>query len=86
MPVLTSFANMLDVEKKTLLRICVLFMQRSFWWAEGILNFYCVNTSYLVDRCICPAPCRSRQMLEKNVLSWALAGTSSALFIRQVAV
>ena len=48
--------------------------------------FYCVNTSYLVDRCICPAPCRSRQTLEKNVLSWALAGTGSVLFIRQVAV
>ena len=49
-------------------------------------KFYCVNTSYLVDRCICPAPCRSRQTLEKNVLSWALAGTGSVLFIRQVAV
>ena len=48
--------------------------------------FYCVNTSYLVDRCICPAPCRSRQTIEKNVLSWALAGTGSVLFIRQVAV
>ena len=48
--------------------------------------FYCVNISYLVDRCICPAPCRSRQTLEKNVLSWALAGTGSVLFIRQVAV
>ena len=48
--------------------------------------FYCVNTSYLVDRCICPAPCRSRQTLEKNVLSWALAGTGSVLFTRQVAV
>ena len=34
------------------------------------IYFYCVNTSYLVDRCICPAPCRSRQTLEKNVLSW----------------
>ena len=41
---------------------------------------------YLVDRCICPAPCRSRQMLEKNILSWALAGTGSVLFTRQVAV
>ena len=49
-------------------------------------NFYCVNTTYLVDRCICPAPCRSRQTLEKNVLSWALAGTGSVLFTRQVAV
>ena len=29
-------------------------------------RFYCVNTSYLVDRCICPAPCRSRQTLEKK--------------------
>ena len=48
--------------------------------------FYCVNTSYLVDRCICPALCRSRQTLEKNVLSWALAGTGSVLFIHQVAV
>ena len=51
-----------------------------------MLTFYCVNTSYLVDRCICPAPCRSRQTLEKNVLSWALAGTGSVLFTRQVAV
>ena len=53
---------------------------------SGKNYFYCVNTSYLVDRCICPAPCRSRQTLEKNVLSWALAGTGSVLFIRQVAV
>ena len=54
----------------------------------AILNFrfYCVNTSYLVDRCNCPAPCQSRQMLEKNALSWALAGTGSVLFIRQGAV
>ena len=52
----------------------------------GNSTFYCVNTSYLVDRCICPAPCRSRQTLEKNVLSWALAGTGSVLFICQVAV
>ena len=50
------------------------------------IDFYCVNTSSLVDRCICPVPCRSRQTLEKNVLSWALAGTGSVLFIRQVAV
>ena len=50
------------------------------------LQFYCVNTTYLVDRCICPALCRSRQTLEKNVLSWALAGTGSVLFTRQVAV
>ena len=28
----------------------------------------------------------SRQTLEKNVLSWALAGTGSVLFTRQVAV
>ena len=49
-------------------------------------TFYCVNTPYLVDRCICPAPCRSRQTLEKNVLSWALVGTGSVLFTRQVAV
>ena len=48
--------------------------------------FYCINTAYLVDRCICPALCRSRQTLEKNVLSWALAGTGSVLFTRQVAV
>ena len=40
-------------------------------------KFYCVNTPYLVDRCICLAPCRSRQTLEKNVLSWALVGTGS---------
>ena len=48
------------------------------------LNFYKL-IPYLVDRCICPAPCRSRQTLEKNVLSWALAGTGSVLFIRQPA-
>ena len=53
---------------------------------NGKTQFYCVNTTYLVDRCICPAPCRSRQTLEKNVLSWALAGTGSVLFTRQVAV
>ena len=47
---------------------------------------FCKLIPYLVDRCICPAPCRSRQTLEKNVLSWALAGTGSVLFIRQVAV
>ena len=49
------------------------------------LNFYKL-IPYLVDRCICLAPCRSRQTLEKNVLSWALAGTGSVLFTRQVAV
>ena len=49
------------------------------------LNFYKL-IPYLVDRCICPAPSRSRQTLEKNVLSWALAGTGSVLFTRQVAV
>ena len=48
--------------------------------------FYCVNISYLVDRCICPARCRSRQTLEKNASSWALARTGSVLFTRQVAV
>ena len=40
------------------------------------LNFYKL-IPYLVDRCICPAPCRSRQTLEKNVLSWSLAGTEN---------
>ena len=49
------------------------------------LNFYKL-IPYLVDRCVCPAPCRSRQMLEKNILSWALAGTGSVLFTRQAAV
>ena len=49
------------------------------------LNFYKL-IHYLVDRCICPVPCRSRQTLEKNALSWALAGTGSVLFTRQVAV
>ena len=29
------------------------------------LNFYKL-IPYLVDRCICPAPCRSRQTLEKK--------------------
>ena len=43
--------------------------------------FYCINTTYLVERCICPAPCQSRQTLEKNVLSWALAGTGSVLSV-----
>ena len=47
------------------------------------LNFYCVNTPYLVDKCIGLACCWSRQMLDKNVLTWALTG--SVLFIRQVA-
>ena len=49
------------------------------------LNFYKL-ISYVVDQCICPALCRSRQTLEKNVLSWALAGTSSVLFTRQGAI
>ena len=49
-------------------------------------QFYCVNISYLVDRCICPAHSRSRQTLEKNASSWALARTGSVLFTRQVAV
>ena len=49
------------------------------------LNFYKL-IPYLVDRCNCPAPCRSRQTLEKNVLGWALAGAGSVLFIHQVAV
>ena len=47
-------------------------------------HFYCVNISYLVDRCNSPAPSRSRQTLEKNVLSWALAWTGSVVFTRQV--
>ena len=51
----------------------------------GKLNFYKL-IPYLVDRCNCPVPCRSRQTLEKNILSWALAGTGSVLFIRQGAV
>ena len=46
--------------------------------------FYCVNISYLVDQCICPARSRSRQTLDKNVLSWALTGTGSVIHIRQV--
>ena len=49
-----------------------------------MLTFYCVNISYLVDRCISPAPSRSRQTLEKNVLSWALAWTGSVVFTCQV--
>ena len=49
------------------------------------LNFYKL-ISYLVDRCICPARSRSRQTLEKNASSWALARTGSVLFTRQVAV
>ena len=49
------------------------------------LNFYKL-ISYLVDRCICPAHSRSRQTLEKNASSWALARTGSVLFTRQVAV
>ena len=47
------------------------------------LNFYKI-ISYLVDRCNSPAPSRSRQTLEKNVLSWALAWTGSVVFTRQV--
>ena len=49
------------------------------------LNFYKL-ISYLVDRCICPVRCRSRQTLEKNASSWALARTSSVLFTLKVAV
>ena len=49
-----------------------------------VTYFYCVNISYLVDQCICPARSRSRQTLDKNVLSWALTGTGSVLLIRQV--
>ena len=51
---------------------------------NGKTQFYCVNISYLVDQCICPARSRSRQTLDKNVLSWALTGTGSVLLIRQV--
>ena len=51
-------------------------------WSNGKfnskLNFYKL-IPYLVDRCICPALCQSCQMLEKNVLSWALAGTGSSV-------
>ena len=54
--------------------------------AHTTVKFYCVNISYLVDRCICPAHSRSRQTLEKNASSWALARTGSVLFTRQVAV
>ena len=49
------------------------------------LNFYKI-ISYLVDRCNSPAPSRSRQTLEKNVLSWALAWTGSVVFTRQVSL
>ena len=52
----------------------------------SVFYFYCINISYLVDRCICPAHSRSRQTLEKNASSWALARTGSVLFTRQVAV
>ena len=37
-----------------------------------------------MDQCICPARSRSRQTLEKNILSWALTGTGSVVLIRQV--
>ena len=47
------------------------------------LNFYKL-ISYLVDNCISLACSRSRQTLEKNVLSWTLDGTSSVASIRQV--
>ena len=47
------------------------------------LNFYKI-ISYLVDRCNSPAPSRSRQTLEKNVLSWSLAWTGSVVFTCQV--
>ena len=49
------------------------------------LNFSKI-ISYLVDRCNSPAPSRSRQTLEKNVLSWALAWTGSVVFTRQVSL
>ena len=50
---------------------------------NGVQIIYFIE---LMDRCNCPAPRRSGQTLEKNVLSWALAGTGSVLFIRQGAV
>ena len=66
-------------------------MQACHWKAHNTFTnfylkdlFYCVNISYLVDQCICPARSRSRQTLDKNVLSWALTGTGSVLPIRQV--
>ena len=40
---------------------------------------YCFNTSYLVDKYIGPAGSRPHQMSVKNVLSWALAGTSDEM-------
>ena len=62
-------------------RLEVMLLAKTF-----TVPFYCVNISYLVDRCICPAHSRSRQTLEKNASSWALARTGSVLFTRQVAV
>ena len=47
-------------------------------------HFHCINISYPVDNCISPARSRSRQILEKNVLSWSLTGTSRVVSIRQV--
>ena len=61
-------------------------------WRGGATNrevaLIRINTviPYLVYRCICPAPCWSRQTLEKNVLSWALAGTGCVPFTHQVVV
>ena len=49
------------------------------------LYFYCVNTSYLVEKCICPVLPVSLSV-GKKVLSLALAGTNSVLFICQVVV
>ena len=41
---------------------------------------------YLVDKCINAVHSQYCQMLEKNVLSWASAGSGSVLFTHQVAI
>ena len=62
---------------------CYRYMKEQIGKFNKKLNFYKL-ISYLVDQCISPACSRSRQKLEKNVLSWGLTGTSSVVSIHQV--
>ena len=52
------------VNASTVQKTWLLLAFSLFYVTSG--HFYCINTSYLVDRCNCRAPCRSRQTLEKE--------------------
>ena len=59
--------------------------------SEGLIQhfkiyFYYVHTSYLWTDAFVRRPASLTKCLKKNVLSWALAGTDSVIFIRQMAV